>query len=66
MMFPNDEAQLSSLLRCLRVHSAQRVDWMTVEAAVSAALGKLRAARLPLQRCFGARRRRTHEEKILN
>jgi hypothetical protein len=32
-----------------------RVDWMTVEAAVSAALGKLRAARLPLQRCFGAR-----------
>jgi hypothetical protein len=32
-----------------------RVDWMTVEAAVSAALGKLQAARLPLQRCFGAR-----------
>ena len=32
-----------------------RVDWMTVEAAVSAALGKLRAARLPLQRCFAAR-----------
>ena len=32
-----------------------RVDWMTVEVAVSAALGKLRAARLPLQRCFGAR-----------
>ena len=32
-----------------------RVDWLTVEAAVSAALGKLQAARLPLQRCFGAR-----------
>ena len=47
---------LQGLLR--RVPSAalgKRVDWMTVEAAVSAALGKLRAARLPLQRCFGAR-----------
>src|SRR4026209_285482 len=32
-----------------------RVDWMTVEAAVSAALGKELAARLPLRRCFGAR-----------
>ena len=32
-----------------------RVDWMTVDAAVSAALGKLQAARLPLQRCLGTR-----------
>ena len=34
-------------VRCLRVHSAQRVDWMSVEAAIPAALGELRAARLP-------------------
>src|SRR5690242_6954322 len=48
-------------VRCLRLHSAQRVDWMSVEAAVPAALGELRAARVATQCCFGARRGRTHE-----
>ncbi len=43
-----------------------RVDWMTVEAAVSAALGKLRAARLPLQGCFGAREATYTRRKDLN
>jgi hypothetical protein len=38
----------------LRLCSAQCVDRMTVEAAASAALEKLRAARLPPQNYFGA------------
>ena len=53
-------------VRCLRVHSAQRVDWMSVEAAMPAALGELRAARLPMTVLLWRERRRTHEEKILN
>jgi hypothetical protein len=38
----------------LRLCAAQCVDWMTVEAAASATLEKLRAARLPPQNYFGA------------